>query len=76
MDYLHHKEKIFTIIGQVITSSANRVKGFLFEKEINRWLSNIVLLYSVDENIALFSLTYVFILEMDTFWLCILLHKI
>jgi hypothetical protein len=57
MDYLHHNEQIFTIIGPALTSSANRVKGFLFEKETNRWLSNIVLFYSVDENIALFSLT-------------------
>jgi hypothetical protein len=28
------------------------------KKKINRWLSNIVLLYSVDENISLISLTY------------------
>jgi hypothetical protein len=53
MDYLHHNETIFTIIGPALTSSANRVQGLLFEKKINRWLSNIVLLYSVDENISL-----------------------
>jgi hypothetical protein len=41
-------------------SSANRVKGFLFEKEINTWLSKIVLLYPVDENISLFSFTIYF----------------
>jgi hypothetical protein len=57
MDYLHHNEKMFTIIGPALTSSANTVKGFVFEKETNRWLSNIVLFYSVDENIALFNLT-------------------
>jgi hypothetical protein len=76
MDYLHHNEKIFTIIGPALTSSANRVKGLLFEKKINRWLSNIVLLYSVDENISLISLTYFLKLEIYIFWLCILLHKI
>jgi hypothetical protein len=57
MDYLHHSEQIFTIISPALMSSANRVKGFLFEKEINRWLSNIVLLYYVDENISLSRLT-------------------
>ncbi len=60
MDYLHHNEKVFTIIGPALTSSANRVKQFLSEKEINKWLSNKVLLYSVDENISLFSLTLYF----------------
>jgi hypothetical protein len=59
MDYLHHNEQIFNIIGPALTSSAKRVEG-LFEKEINRWLSNIVLFYSVDKNISLFSLTYFF----------------
>jgi hypothetical protein len=76
MDYLHHNDKIFTIIGPALASSANRVKGLLFGKKINRWLSNIVLLYSVDENISLISLTYFFKLEIYIFWLCILLHKI
>jgi hypothetical protein len=33
MDYLHHNEKIFTIIGPALISSANRVKGLLFEKK-------------------------------------------
>jgi hypothetical protein len=64
MDYLHHNEKFFTIIGPALTSSPNRVKGFLFEIEINRWLSNIVLLYSVDEIISLISLTYFLKLEI------------
>jgi hypothetical protein len=76
MDNLHHNEKIFTIIGPALTSSARRVKGLLIEKKINRWLSNIALLYSVDENISLISLTYLFKLEISIFWLFILLNKI
>jgi hypothetical protein len=52
MDYLHQDEQIFTIIGSALMSSAIRAKGFFIEKEINRWLSNTVLLYSVDENIT------------------------
>jgi hypothetical protein len=57
MDYLHQDGQIFTIIAPALTSSASRVMGFLFEKEMNRWLSNIVLFYSVDENISFSSLT-------------------
>ncbi len=60
MYFLHHNEQSLTIIGPALMSSANRVKGFLFEKEINRWLSKPLLLYSVDENISLFSLTLYF----------------
>jgi hypothetical protein len=76
MDYLHHNEQIFTVVRPALISSANRVKRLLFEKEINRWLSNIVLLYSVDENKSLFSLTLFILLKMYIFWLCILLHEI
>jgi hypothetical protein len=53
-------EQIFTIIGPALMSSANRVKGFLFEKETNGWLSNTVLLYPVDENISPLSLILYF----------------